>query len=65
MRVPGGSAFVSAYGVPFKAHTVQSTNTLVEPFAFLATTNAASGSGLVQFEDTNPGTQRFYRIVYP
>lgn len=64
MKVPGGSSFVSAYGVPFQQHTIQATSSLVEQFMPLATA-VAGGDGLVQFEDTAPGEQRFYRITYP
>jgi glucose/arabinose dehydrogenase len=61
---PGGGVVVSAVGVPFQVHTVQATNTLVEPFANIGAAPAA-GNGVVKFDDIAPGTQRFYRFTYP
>ncbi|MBA2622631.1 MAG: hypothetical protein H0U88_03290, partial [Chthoniobacterales bacterium] len=65
-RGPEGSSIVSGFGVPFQAHTVQATNTLVEPFATIGAATAAADGSLF-YED--PGTaglpQRFYRIQYP
>ncbi len=63
-RQANGSILIKANGVPFQQHTVQATNTLVEPFTTIGTATA-SGDGTVQFVDANPGTARFYRVTYP
>lgn len=62
LKVPGGSIFVAASGVPFQTYTIQSTNSLVQPFTFLANATA-TGDGVISYEDPNPGTQRFYRVT--
>lgn len=66
-KVPGGSASISGRGLPFRVHTVQAANTLVEPFSTIGTTTAA-GTGELFFEEEflPPGpAQRFYRFVSP
>ncbi len=65
MKVPGGSSFITAVGVPFANHILQFTDTLVEAFGPLGSPVKADGAGVVQFVDMNPPDRRFYRVVYP
>ena len=67
VKQPGGSTFISAIGVPFKAHSLQAANTLVEQFMTIGAPVVAAGNGFVQFEDAAPAPDghRFYRVVYP
>jgi glucose/arabinose dehydrogenase len=60
----GNSFVVHGIGVPFTNVTLQSSDTLVQPFAFLATL-PVGGDGSFQFTDNNPPAARFYRVLYP
>jgi glucose/arabinose dehydrogenase len=59
-----GHILVHGYGVPFKTHKVNVTSDLLVQFGQIATV-AAAGDGSFQYEDSNPGTVRFYQIAYP
>lgn len=65
-RLANGHIMLQANGVPFKNHTVNATNSLVQQFTTISTVTAA-GDGSLQFEDVNAGTfpERFYQITYP
>lgn len=51
-------------GVPFTSVTVQSTSDLTQSFGSPVSVPVA-GNGTFQFNDSNPVSPRFYRVVYP
>ena len=55
---------VHGSGVPFKVHKIKATSDLSEQFVEINTVTAA-GDGSFQYEDSAPGTMRFYQIAYP
>ncbi len=63
-KAPGGLATVQGLGVPFTTVTLQSTDSLVQPFSFLSPASV-SGDGTFQYIDNTPPASRFYRVVYP
>ena len=63
-KSPGGPVTLQGIGVPFTSVTLQFTNSLAQPFAFLAPVSVL-GDGTFQFTDDSPPASRFYRVVYP
>lgn len=57
-----GHKLVNGFGIPLKTYMVQATSDLSQPFVDLAPVSVAA-NGALQFEDQNPGTKRFYRVV--
>jgi hypothetical protein len=65
-KASNGKYLLRGVGIPSKAHPVQATDNLLQPFGTIGTATA-DAAGNFQFEDTVPAAtrQRFYRLIIP
>jgi hypothetical protein len=56
---------VQGTGVPNAVNRIEASPDLSPNSFQTAGSVTADSSGVLSFEDTNPGTQRFYRIAFP
>ena len=52
-------------GVPFAVNRIESSPDLRANSFTTLTSISVDGTGVFQYDDTNAGTQRFYRVAYP
>lgn len=61
-----GHIVLQCQGVPSANNRIEASSDLSVPNSFQTlTTVGADASGIFSFEDTAPGTKRFYRLAYP
>jgi hypothetical protein len=63
-RLANGHILLQCLGIPDQLNTIQASPDLIMPFTNLASI-MADVTGAFHYEDTNPGTKRFYRLAFP
>ena len=64
-RSQGNVIHLQGLGVPNKVNRIESSPDL-RPDSFTTLTSiTAAADGSVQYDDTNAGTKKFYRVAYP
>jgi hypothetical protein len=63
-HLANGHILLQCFGAANAANTIEWSPDLLTTFTTLTTVNADS-DGAFQYEDTNPGTSKFYRLTFP
>jgi hypothetical protein len=63
-RMANGHILLQCFGAQNADNTIEASPDLVTPFTTLVTL-PADAQGAFQYEDTNPGTSKFYRLTFP
>ena len=64
-RLGSGNMRITGRGVPNATHTIQLSEDLSFTAADPTAPVSADATGFLLYEDSNPGTRRFYRFTYP